>query len=69
MALANALATGGDLAGAARVMEGEAFRQIGRGAAPALMRSQVYAALQRWTDAEDDARTALAEEPESAAAA
>ncbi len=68
MALANALASGGDLAGAARVMEGEAFRSIGRGAAPALMRSQVYAALQRWTDAEDDARTAVAEEPESAGA-
>jgi len=66
--LANTLAAGGDLAGALRVLEGEQFRTLARGASPALLRSQVYSALQRWSEAEDDARTALAEEPENAAA-
>ncbi len=68
VALANTLAAGGDFQGALRVLEGEQFRSLARGAAPALLRSQVYSALQRWPEAEDDARTAVAEEPENPSA-
>jgi putative PEP-CTERM system TPR-repeat lipoprotein len=68
MTLAGALAVSGDLAGAARVLESDPMRALGRGATPAIMRSQVYAAQERWGDAENEARVALAEEPENTAA-
>lgn len=68
MTLAGALMASGDAAGAARVLETEIFRSLGRGAAPLILRAQVYSQLQRWQDAENDARAALAEEGENAMA-
>jgi putative PEP-CTERM system TPR-repeat lipoprotein len=65
LALAQSLAVGGDLAGAARLLETDAMRQPGRGPVPPLLRSQVYAGQERWAEAEAEARSALAEAPDN----
>jgi putative PEP-CTERM system TPR-repeat lipoprotein len=68
LALASVLAGAGEHARAVAVLETEPLRAPGRGAALPLARSQAYAALERWEEAEAAARAALAEEPQNAAA-
>jgi putative PEP-CTERM system TPR-repeat lipoprotein len=68
LALASAMAAAGEMARAAELLEAEPLRTPGRGAALPLARSQAYAALERWQDAEQAARAALAEDPRSSVA-
>lgn len=65
VALAGALTVTGAPARALAVLDTEALRRPGRGAALPIARSQAHAMLNQWTEAEQAARAALSEDPSS----
>lgn len=68
MTLANMLIRSGEAEQALALLESEGLREgpLSRGAALHLMRSEANSALRRWPEAEAAARTAFADDPDSA---